>query len=982
MTLRLILGLIIISPVFVFAQIDGAERKREHALEAFEYLKTHDIQTGLIPKERLYQQMETLATTEESSNKTDLLGANDKWIELGPIDKGGRVKALAIVEYQGRDIALAGGAGGGLWRCEDISATKPYWRRVNDYFDNLNISCIVIHPTSSFIMYAATGDGWRNPVANPNDPEPAGSSLKGGGIWRSIDWGKTWVRVSSTSGSDFNYIQRMAFAPGGYLLVGTLTGLYKSTVGGAGAGGGTGASQVSQWTEMLALGGYLNKAVADIEISSNNDVFASTGVYTSSGQPNGTIMRLASNGGLWENINANLTIPCMHRVELASTPNQPNVLYASVSNNTGKFLGIYRSDNALATANTVSWTLLPDNPPIVNTGVSAFHNTLIVSPATSAGTPLNNIELYAGYEEIYRGKGGNANNNWTKISNTGVSSTIHVDQKLFVFEPGSSTKMYLCNDGGIYRTNNITAPVLTFSNISNNLFTMQFYTCAIDDNNQLYLGGAQDNQTVLFDVSGLSNGTTIGTGDGAYCHFDNTPNKYITSDQKMSIKALTNGTALHSYVYADFQATNPLNNPENWLFINPTELDKTNDILYVAGENNQIFRITNVFSSTPTIVEFQISNMDGKRASALKLSPNIPGLLYIGTEGGRILSLANANSIAGGAQTAVIKTVGACTCYVSSIDLKYVGAGLSDTELAYTQSNYGVTSILHTPNVTIGSPFSNIDNIGTGGFGDIPVRSVLFAPNGNTQLIKLLIGTDLGVFFTYTINGINTVWDKFPVNRGMPYVRVDMLKISPVDNMMLAGTFGRGMMRSDMFCTQHVDYSVSPQNAGSGCRITFQNTSTGYPVNYTKTWEVWHGATYESSYTGNTFSLDCWDLDMTVYLKLINPANGNVAIRVGKPLYSIITPGGGSCYNCINPFDKTDSGQSTTIYPNPSEDGLFYLKNGDKIKEGSIFDVNGRKILSFSQTETINIQNQASGVYFYQIIAQDGQTQTGKLVKK
>lgn len=672
----------------------------------------------------------------------------------------------------------------------------------------------------------------------------------------------------------------------------------------------------------------------------------------------------------------------MHRVELASTPNQPNVLFASVSDNNGNFDKIYRSTNALSAS--VTWAALPTNPsPPVNTYYNSWvNNTLVVSPATTSITPLNSIILYAGYEEIWRGFGGTTGNNWTKISN---SPTIHVDQKLFVFEPGSASKMYICNDGGIYRCNDITATPPSYTPINNNLFVMQFYTCAIDNNYLQYLGGSQDNSTILLNTSGLSVGLPFAGGDGAYCHFDDSPDKYIVASQYDYIQAY-NGSSVHN-----FSTTFPNTSSQNWLFISPTELDKSNDILYVSGENNQIFRIDGVFDPFPLITEFEVLEMNNKRASTLKISPNTNGLLYIGTEDGRILSLPNVNTLGSGTQTATIKAYGFSSgTYVSSIDIRK--NTFSDDEFVYTVSNYGATSIVYTADI-IASPVSwtSIDNPGTLGIGDIPVRTAVFAPDNNTQTIQLLIGTELGVYSTDQILGLSTPWYRYPIYKGMPYVRVDMLKIAestaPVNaaNMLVAATFGRGMMRSDMFCSSHIDYSVSPTNAGSNCTLTFTDNSTGFSNTYKKQWEVWHAGTLEqatpANISTNPFTLDCWDLDMTVYLKLLKP-NGDVAMRVGKPLYYIITPSAASCNGCINQPTKTEMTTEISIYPNPSEDGIFYIKNGDKIKEGNIFDVNGRKILYFNQTETINIQNQMSGVYLYQFVTQDGEIQTGKLVKK
>ena len=574
--------------------------------------------------------MQTLAEKEGvalSNGKVEGVAASDSWVELGPNAKGGRIRALAIVNSGGNKLAFAGGISGGLWKCENIAAAIPSWRRVNDYFDNLNISSIVIHPTNANIMFFGTGEGWLNPVLNGNEPKPI--SLKGGGVWRSVDKGATWTRLTSTTGQDFSYIQRMIIDASGYLWAGTLTGLYRSNVIGASAGGAVGATQISAWTEMLGANAPV-KSVADIEIAKNSNgtqaaIFVSTGIDNEQGN----VYRTTNNGSTWDGLSGGGFFG-NGRIELATTPNNPNILFSCQN------LTLARMDFALSTG-TWNTLVIPNNM----ISEAWYHNTLIVSPATVANIDKDSIILYAGYVDIWKRR----NNIWTKISDEAGASPIHVDQHLFVFEPNSSSKMYICNDGGVYRCDNITQTTPTYLEINNNLFITQFYTCATLHNKRAYLGGTQDNATQFFDVSGLTGASEKGTGDGAFCHFGDTITQYIAADQYEAIRAYYNSS---NYVdYNDNASLNPNapNNNPDWLKITPTELDRANKILYISGANDEIFRITDVFNPAGGVIhKFTVSQMVGTRASFLKLSPNDPTILYVGTTGGRLLCIPNVNT--------------------------------------------------------------------------------------------------------------------------------------------------------------------------------------------------------------------------------------------------------------------------------------------------------------------------------------------------
>jgi hypothetical protein len=130
------------------------------------------------------------------------------WEELGPLNIGGRVRALAI-DPEDPDRMWLGSAGGGIWRTTTGGAD---WDPMSDFIASLAVTSIVLDPTNSDTIFAGTGEGAANPFFG-SDP---GSGLPGAGVFRSLDGGTSWAQLSETSpsqNSDFQWVNRLAIDP-------------------------------------------------------------------------------------------------------------------------------------------------------------------------------------------------------------------------------------------------------------------------------------------------------------------------------------------------------------------------------------------------------------------------------------------------------------------------------------------------------------------------------------------------------------------------------------------------------------------------------------------------------------------------------------------------------------------------------------------------------------------------------------------------
>ena len=117
------------------------------------------------------------------SGRTPGDGTDNNWVERGPNNVGGRVRA---VMFDPNDptfkTVFAGGVSGGLWKNTDITSASSTWTRVN-IPENLAVSAITADPINSNIFYLGTGESY------------VGGDVNGDGVWKSNNGGTTWTKI-------------------------------------------------------------------------------------------------------------------------------------------------------------------------------------------------------------------------------------------------------------------------------------------------------------------------------------------------------------------------------------------------------------------------------------------------------------------------------------------------------------------------------------------------------------------------------------------------------------------------------------------------------------------------------------------------------------------------------------------------------------------------------------------------------------------
>lgn len=786
---------------------EGLKAPDQPDMAAFqEYIMTANPATGDVPVDVLINSYEQTLALEAEQKVNRNANALMEWEGTGA-NMGGRTRAI-MFDPNDPDYkkVWAGGITGGLWYTDDITNTTLNWIPIGDFWSNLAISCIAYDPNNTQILYVGTGE------AQTARTIYRASSGIGAGIFTTIDGGLTWGLMPSTE--DFDYITDIAVvdengtsviyacvASGYYMgeehLSEPSDGVFRSENGGL------------TWEQVLPLieGTSSGKPYtpADIEIASNGRIFV--GTMENIDHEGGATILYSDSGlsGSWTtygNYNDIISNESYYKIPartlVASSPSDPNVVYAQFAAGYNNGFVYYRGRYIIiSTDGGENW--LQTNIPNEDWSTLAWHAFVLKVD------PINPNIVYTGGLDLY--KSTTAGNSWSRISNWilmyygGGDEYVHADQHTIKFQPGSSTTAIFSCDGGVFLTNtaNLSQPVFIERNQGYN--TLQFYTCCIKPTSfsPQYIGGLQDNGTLLHTGQPLDINDMIDGGDGAFCFWDeNQAHIYITSVYNNSYTSWSGGS----------QADNFGGN--SGTFISPADYDYNENILYsnavdfFGGNSNKLLRASEI----PMNVVTQMINLNTGISvpfSAISYSQySVAGTstLFVGSSAGHLYKVTNAQNSP--------ETVEIGSPDFPTANIVCIAIGEDEDNLLVIFSNYGVSSVWLTTDG--GNSWEEKES----NLPDMPIRWAIFHPENNGQV---LLATEIGIWWTNTLNEISTVWK--PSVDGIANVRVDMLKLRSSDNVVLAASHGRGLFTAE--------YVLNPFYVGTDEFSTNEKVFEFYP---------------------------------------------------------------------------------------------------------------------------------------------------------
>src|SRR5688572_12999861 len=278
------------------------------------------------------------------------------WVPLGPGNVGGRTRSL-VIHPNDPNTMYAGSVSGGVWKTVDAGQS---WKPLTDLLPSIGISTIAMDPTNPEVLYAGTGEWFTGSTM--------GDSVRGAGIFKTIDGGLSWTQLPFTSLSSFYYVNRIVVSPvdSNHVYAATYGGVWASLDGGA------------SWTRSMTRTGNLY-GCQDLAIRSDQPtdyVFAACAV--AGGAEPGVYRNVdAAGSGQWEVV---FTEPRMGRTALALAPSNQSTIYAFASSSEpGNYLygmlGVYCSDS---NGDNGSW-----NPQVTNQDANRLNTVLLTNPRES-----------------------------------------------------------------------------------------------------------------------------------------------------------------------------------------------------------------------------------------------------------------------------------------------------------------------------------------------------------------------------------------------------------------------------------------------------------------------------------------------------------------------------------------------------------------------------------------------------------------------
>lgn len=383
---------------------------------------------------------------------------NMKARSIGPGVMSGRITAIDAV-WSNPDIIYVGAASGGVWKSENGGTT---WAPIFDDQPILNIGAIAIQQSNPSVVWVGTGEG-----------NPRNSINIGGGIYKSLDGGKTWKSMGLEKTRNIHRIFIDPTNPN-VVYVGVIgnpygehpeRGVFKTTDGG------------QTWEKIL----YTNdkSGVGEMVMDPKNPNKLLVNMWEHRRTPwnfvsggTGSGLFLTFDGGkTWKKLGKAEGLPDgnIGRCGLAIARNDPNRMYAMVEATKN---GLYRSDDG-----GLSWTKVTEDARIV-TNRPFYFNEIYVDPK-------NENRIYSLLQTVDVSEDGG------KSFRTAASfSQAHADHHALWIHPEDPSYIINGNDGGVTISRDGGKRWI----FSETLPLGQFYHVNVDNDTPYHVyGGLQDN---------------------------------------------------------------------------------------------------------------------------------------------------------------------------------------------------------------------------------------------------------------------------------------------------------------------------------------------------------------------------------------------------------------------------------------------------------------------------------------------------------
>jgi photosystem II stability/assembly factor-like uncharacterized protein len=675
---------------------------------------------------------------------------NVEWELIGPHNIGGRITDIAI-SPENDDHFFIGTAVGGVFRTLDRGKS---WVNVTDDFEiEPSVGNLAIAPSNASRIYLGTGEA--------NGSATSGAFF-GNGVFRSTDNGDTWESIGLTNSGHIGRIvvdptdeNRVFVAATGTLYSkNNERGIYRTTDGGA------------NWEQVLFVSD--STALIDVAINPENPdiLFAASWerirypwIRDYGGETSG-VYRSLDGGDTWVKLNNN-GLPVSNedtgRIGLAISESNPNSIYASYTDNkvTNVFDGLYKSED-----NGENWTEVTlgqiDN---VNSSFGWYFGNIRVNPE-------DENDVFVMGQRLYRG-------NFPLQSYEQITE-MHVDHHALEFSKLNPDFIVEGNDGGLYLSEDGGG---TWEHLTNLPIT-QFYNIEVDETDEnIVLGGTQDNNTILTKTGSNLDWYPILGGDGFHVNVDPDENNIIYAEYQFGnlFKSVDGGDNM---TYAlDGVSGADRNNWNTPVVLSPFD----NNIVYYGS--NRLY--VSEYAENWSHISGDLTNglhPTGSSAygtlTAIAPSYNNLETVYTGSDDGRVYVTFN-----GGLDWNSID---------ESLPNRYVSqvAIHPEDDLTAFVLFSGFAYLDYASHIFVthdgGESWTDI----SWNLPDIPLNDIVYHP----ELDAWIVSADMGIWINFDY--MEKDWE--PLGSSLPPTIIADLKYHQPSDNLYAGTFGRSIFKLDM----------------------------------------------------------------------------------------------------------------------------------------------------------------------------------------
>jgi hypothetical protein len=699
----------------------------------------------------------------------------------------GAIEAIAA-DPTNADRVFVGTVNGGVWGTTNATAASPTWTPLTDNLPTLAIGDLAMSPLDTNTLYAGTGNFSSLAFSLPSY---LSQGVQGMGVLKTTDGGQSWTLqgASTFTGKNIRTIvpTTLSGSGGQVVLAGTFAafassvlatdGLYRSSDGG------------QTWVRISGPNnGLPNGGVPSIVADSGD----ATGERFYAAVSGSGIYRSDDGGQTWTSVSSSIPSAVVTgsgniRLSVQSIGNTDIVFAGFIGLSTGQLSGVFRLDSP-----TGSWTALgvpSDADGGINPGAQGRIHFALLADRTNPGVvfvsgdhqpgPFPN---HAGATVASARSARYDGTSWQILECNNTSGTSpHPDARAMAFDANGD--ILETNDGGIYRLRSPNSPSRTWVAALGDIRVSEFFSIAYDDLNHIIFGGTQDNGSPEQTVSGSFSYQDVSGGDGGVAAVD------ATSTPGIAIR-YSSTESLVEFQRRYFDSTDHFTGQEtvgehglaDTQSVPPVVLDAFDPTRMLVGGN------TNVYESVDRGDDFITLNAPGGlggRPSALAYGGKQngvarPEIVYVGV------------SVGGGTPTGrlyVRNTPG------GSLSRKTAYPGGSVTSIALDPDNWQRAYIADANGHIFlttdgGNTFTDI----TGDLGPLtPTVLTLVAVNPTpTPGDETILAGGLGVY-SGSLNPSTGHWHWQQVSPGLPNVQVSQLIYDINDDLLLAGTYGRGI---------------------------------------------------------------------------------------------------------------------------------------------------------------------------------------------